>query len=79
MNARIVRNIKNDCYKRWPKSAQRLRSDPWADAGFRRPWIKAVEAQGWYREREPWLLASNLPEDQWIPPKVMAIYNSACR
>ena len=125
-----------------------------ADAGFRRPWIKAVEAQGWYYvarvrnrdlyrrdsntwlpvknlyalvssspkslghiemtqsaphfihlycvrhrakgrehqcvtgsiaknklsrqsancEREPWLLASNLPEDQWNPSKIVAIY-----
>jgi hypothetical protein len=125
-----------------------------ADAGFRRPWIKAVEAQGWYyvgrvrnrdlyrndahtwlpvknlyalassspkslgqiemtqsaphfihlycvrhsakgrkhqrvtgsiaknklsrqsanREREPWLLASNLPEDQWNPSRIVAIY-----
>ncbi|SFB53926.1 Transposase DDE domain-containing protein, partial [Pseudomonas sp. NFIX10] len=125
-----------------------------ADAGFRRPWIKAVEAQGWYyvgrvrnrdlyradadtwlpvknlyalassspkslgrfemtqsaphiihlycvrhsakgrkhqrvtgsiaknklsrqsanREREPWLLASNLPADQWNPSKIVAIY-----
>jgi len=124
------------------------------DAGFRRPWIKAVEAQGWYyvarirnrelyrsdfsewqpvknlyaqatsspkslgcvemtrsaphfihlycvrhsakgrkhqrvtgsiaksklsrqsarREREPWLLASNLPETQWNPAKIVAIY-----
>lgn len=125
-----------------------------ADAGFRRPWIKAVEAQGWYyvgrvrnrdlyradtktwlpvknlydvassspkslgrvemtrsaphfidlycvkhpakgrkhrrvtgsiaknklsrqsadREREPWLLASNLPKNQWNPARVVAIY-----
>ncbi|WP_413791797.1 IS4 family transposase [Pseudomonas sp. N4] len=125
-----------------------------ADAGFRRPWIKAVEAQGWYyvgrvrnrdlyrvalepwqsvrnlyahataspkslgriemtrsaphfinlycvkhspkgrkhqrvtgsiaknklsrvcahRESEPWLLASNLPEQQWSPAQIAAIY-----
>lgn len=125
-----------------------------ADSGFRRPWFKAVEAQGWYyvgrvrnsdlcrigeqpwqsiktlydqasaspkslgtyevtrkspyftqfyllkepalgrkhkrvtgtiaedkrsrqnanREREPWLLASNLPAEQWTAAKVVAIY-----
>jgi hypothetical protein len=26
------------------------------------------------REREPWLLASNLPEDQWNPSRIVAIY-----
>jgi hypothetical protein len=125
-----------------------------ADSGFRRPWFKAVEAQGWYyvgrvrnrdlcrldeqpwqpiktlyeqasaspkslgtyqmtrnapyltqlyllrepalgrkhrrvtgtiaedkrsrqnahREREPWLLASNLPAEQWTAAKVVAVY-----
>jgi len=102
------------------------------DAGFRRPWMKAVAAQGWYyvarirnrelyrgdenewlpvqnlyalatsspkslgrvemmrsaehlinlycvrhsarRERQPWLLASNLRQDGWNPAKIVAIY-----
>lgn len=26
------------------------------------------------REREPWLLASNLPKDQWNPSRIVAIY-----
>ncbi|NWD22465.1 transposase [Pseudomonas yamanorum] len=26
------------------------------------------------REREPWLLASNLKQDEWSPAKIVAIY-----
>ncbi len=57
------------------------RGDYWRSKPFELPFsLKSTSAknklsrQSANREREPWLLASNLPEDQWNPSKIVAIY-----
>ncbi len=47
------------------------------DAGFKSPWFRSVAARGWSyvgREREPWLLVSNLPPRRHTAKRVVALY-----